>query len=437
MPKRFKDDKIPKDHFFRNTNNNENSINDDYESKDKKLELDTDNFNEVFARAKIREINEQNKNKIIEENDDDEDNNVIRKTKKINKKGSRGRKIFKVILIIFLIIIILIVGSLAGGWIFINGKLKNLKQENALSTNDVGISSETSKELSDYKNYALLGIDSREDDYDTGNRSDCIIIASINQKTGDVKLISVYRDTFLELVENGNKKLDKVTHAYSYGGPQNTLLALNKNLDLNITQYVTVNFDAIMEIVDAVGGVNIDVDSSELKYINGYISENNLVRSKTDTKKHSPNVTQTGLQNLDGAQALAYARIRYTDGGDAKRTERMREVIEAIVAKAKKMNVSELNNATDVILPKINTNIPSSDILALMTKVMKLNLSTSIGFPYTTKGITLDRWYGVPITLEENVKKLHQEIFGQDNYEVPDTVQEISNSIISKTGYSN
>lgn len=120
----------------------------------------------------------------------------------------------------------------------------------------IGISEEAKDSLKGYRNIALLGIDSRADDYGTGNRSDCIIIASINEKTKEVKLLSVYRDTYVYVTENGNKKLDKITHAYSYGGAQNTLKSLNEALDLNITEYVTVNFDAVIAAVNALNGVN-------------------------------------------------------------------------------------------------------------------------------------------------------------------------------------
>ncbi len=158
-----------------------------------------------------------------------------------------------------------------------------------------------------------------------------MIIASINEKTNEVKLISVYRDTYVYVTENGTKRLDKITHAYSYGGAQNTLKSLNEALDLNITEFVTVNFDAVIAAVDSLGGVYIDLDSSEIKYINDYID----ATSQSSGIKSS-HITSTGRQKLDGVQAVAYSRIRYTAGGDYKRTERMRTVVEAMLSKKQK-----------------------------------------------------------------------------------------------------
>ena len=258
-----------------------------------------------------------------------------------------------------------------------------------------------------------------------------MIIASINQETNAVKLISVYRDTYVYVTENGTKRLDKITHAYSYGGAQNTLKSLNEALDLNITEFVTVNFDAVIAAVDSLGGVYIDLDSSEIKYINDYID----ATSQSSGIKSS-HITSTGRQRLDGVQAVAYSRIRYTAGGDYKRTERMRTVVEAMLSKAKTLGVGQLNSFADTILPRIRTNISSSEIWGLVPKLASFKVTESIGWPYETQGITLDRWYGVPVTLQSNVERLHKEAFEQEDYEASDTVKEMSAAIVKKTGYS-
>lgn len=353
----------------------------------------------------------------------EEENELRKKKKKMNK----GLKAF---LIILLILVILVVGILTAGYLFVNGKLGKMQTEN-IDTTAVGINDDVSKNLQGYRNIALLGIDSRADDYSLGNRSDCIIIASLNKKTNEIKLISVYRDTYVYVEENGTKKLDKITHAYSYGGPQNTLKSLNEALDLNITEYVTVNFDAVIAAVDALGGVNINIDSSEIKYINDYID----ATSQSSGIKSS-HITTTGTQKLDGVQAVAYSRIRYTSGGDYKRTERMRTVVTAMLNKAKTLSIGQLNSFADTILPRIKTNISTGDIWGLVPSLASFKVSESIGWPYEVEGITLDRWYGVPVTLETNVTKLHKEAFGQENYEVSDTVKEMSNAIIKRTGYN-
>ena len=358
-----------------------------------------------------------------ERNKEREEENNMRKKKKMNK----GLKIF---LIILLVLVIIIVGLGVAGYTFVNGKIGKMQKEN-IDTTAVGINEETKQELKGYRNIALLGIDSRADDYGLGNRSDCMMIASINQETNGIKLISVYRDTYVYVMENGTKRLDKITHAYSYGGAQNTLKSLNEAMDLNITEFVTVNFDAVIAAVDSLGGVYIDIDESEIKYVNDYIdatSESSGVKSS--------HITHSGRQKLDGVQAVSYTRVRYTAGGDYKRTERMRTVVEAMLSKAKTLNVGQLNSFADTILPKIRTNISTSEIWGLIPKLASFKVTESIGWPYDTKGITLDRWYGVPVTLQSNVERLHKEAFEQEDYESSDTVKEMSAAIVKKTGYS-
>ncbi len=358
-----------------------------------------------------------------ERNKEREEENNMRKKKKMNK----GLKIF---LIILLVLVIIIVGLGVAGYTFVNGKIGKMQKEN-IDTTAVGINEETKQELKGYRNIALLGIDSRADDYGLGNRSDCMMIASINQETNEIKLISVYRDTYVYVMENGTKRLDKITHAYSYGGAQNTLKSLNEAMDLNITEFVTVNFDAVIAAVDSLGGVYIDIDKSEIKYVNDYIdatSESSGVKSS--------HITHSGRQKLDGVQAVSYTRVRYTAGGDYKRTERMRTVVEAMLSKAKTLNVGQLNSFADTILPKIRTNISTSEIWGLIPKLASFKVTESIGWPYDTKGITLDRWYGVPVTLQSNVERLHKEAFEQEDYEASDTVKEMSAAIVKKTGYS-
>lgn len=342
------------------------------------------------------------------------------------KKKSKALKVFLIILLIILIIVVILAGIAAG---FVASKLGKINVEEIDKT-AIGISEETKEELSGYRNIALLGIDSRADDYGLGNRSDCIIIASMDQKTKNIKLLSVYRDTYMQVEEHGKQVLDKVTHAYSYGGAQNTLKSLNTNLDLNISEYLTVNFDAVIAAVDAMDGVTIDIDSSELKYINDYID----ATSKSSGIKSS-SITKAGKQKLDGVQAVAYSRIRYTAGGDYKRTERMRTVIEAMLSKAKTLSVGQLNKLVDTILPRVSTNISATEILGLVPSIASFNITDSLGWPYETKGITLDRWYGVPVTLESNVEQLHKEVFGQADYTVNDTIKNISDQIIKKTNY--
>ena len=321
------------------------------------------------------------------------------------KKKGKKLKAFGIAVLVLLIILAIIVG---GTFWFISSKLGKIQQVD-LNEDDLSVSSEAAENLSNFRNIAIFGIDSREDTYSKGNRSDCIIIASINNTTKEVK----YRDTYVQIEGHG---LDKITHAYSYGEAPLAIKTLNTNLDLNITEFVTVNFDAVKDIIDNIGGISMNITSEEVSHI--------------------PGISKAGTYNLTGEQALAYARIRHATGGDYKRTERMRDVLTAVANKVKTFNVSQLNKFIDFVLPKIYTNITAADIFSLMPSATSFKITDSIGWPYETKGITLDRWYGVPITLESNVTRLHQEFFEESDYTPSDTVKQISDSIAQKTGYS-
>ena len=347
---------------------------------------------------------------------------TTQKTKK--KKRKKKSKTLRTLVIILLFLLLILLGIVIAGYTYMNDKMRRMNVANIVEEN-LEISENTN--LEKYRNIAIFGIDSRQDDYSLGNRSDCIIIANINNKTKEVKLISVYRDTYVQIEGYG---LDKITHAYSYGGAELAIKTLNQNLDLNIKEFVTVNFDAVVDAVDALGGIKMNITSAELNYINGYIEATAANTGKT------PNyITNAGMHTLDGVQAVAYSRIRYTAGGDEKRSERMRDVIEAMVDKLKTKNLSEINNIADKMLSKVYTNITMGDILSLLPSAMSFKITDSIGWPYETKGITLDRWYGIPVTLESNVTKLHNQAFGDENYEVPSTIEVISNKICVKTGY--
>lgn len=325
------------------------------------------------------------------------------------KKNRKGLKTFGIIVLVLLIILAIIVG---GTFTFIHSKLSKMQQVD-LNEDDLNVSAQAEQQLAEYRNIAIFGVDSRDDSYDKGNRSDCIIIASINNKTKEVKLISVYRDTYVQIEGHG---LDKITHAYSYGEAPLAIKTLNTNLDLNIKEFATVNFDVVKETVDYIGGISMPITSEEVGHISG--------------------ITKPGTYTLTGEQALAYSRIRYASGGDYKRTERMRDVLTAVANKVKTLNISQLNGFVDAILPKVYTNITSADIFSMMPSIASYKITDSIGWPYETKGITLDRWYGIPVTLENNVKRLHQEAFDEADYTPSEKVKDISNQIIQKTGYS-
>ena len=342
------------------------------------------------------------------------------------KRGKRKKKlrILKGILIFFVMILIVFISAISAAILFVNNKM-DMVQKVEIDESQISISD--NKNLTTYRNIAIFGVDSRSNEYNKNGRSDCIMIASINNRTHDIKLISVYRDTYLQIDEHG---LDKITHAYSYGGAPLTIKTLNTNLDLNISEFVTVNFDAVVDMVDALGGIEMNITAEEAKYINQYIDEVNMI-----TNKNSKHITKAGKYTLDGVQAVSYCRIRYTNGGDYKRTERMRDVLALILAKLKTKNVTQINSIADKVLPKVYTNLSTKDLITMIPSVTSFDISKSTGWPYKVDGVTISGvWYGVANTLESNVKQLHEEIFENENYEVPESIKTISNKIKKKAG---
>lgn len=326
-----------------------------------------------------------------------------------NSLKSEKGGILKVLGVLLIIILILVGLALGIGYAFISDKLSNVNFVDIDEAN-IELNSGVEQELKDYRNIAIFGLDSRDNSF-SNSRSDCIIIVSINKKTNDVKLTSVYRDTYVDIEGRG---LDKITHAYAYGGPELAINTLNKNLDLNITEFVTVNFDTVETIVDSIGGITLTITDSEASQI-GFSSG--------------------GTYTLDGKEALAYSRIRKIDS-DYQRTERMRTVLEAVFNKVKKQELSEISNFVDIVLPHISTNMSTNSIISLVPSAVFYKITDSTGWPYDVSGYSSDAWYGVPVTLESNVKEFHQNVFGNSDYTPSDTVEEISDSIIAETGYS-
>ena len=323
-------------------------------------------------------------------------------------KSEKGG-ILKVLGVLLIIILILVGLALGIGYAFISDKLSNVNFVDIDEAN-IELNSGVEQELKDYRNIAIFGLDSRDNSF-SNSRSDCIIIVSINKKTNDVKLTSVYRDTYVDIEGYG---LDKITHAYAYGGPELAINTLNKNLDLNITEFVTVNFDTVETIVDSIGGITLTITDSEASQI-GFSSG--------------------GTYTLDGKEALAYSRIRKIDS-DYQRTERMRTVVVSVFNRVKNQGLSESFHFGDMVLPHISTNMSTNSIISLVPSAVFYKITDSTGWPYDVSGYSSDAWYGVPVTLESNVKEFHQNIFGISDYTPSETVEEISDSIIAETGYS-
>lgn len=281
-----------------------------------------------------------------------------------------------------------------------------------------------------YRNIALFGVDARNKSLGKGNRSDTIIVASINEKTKDVKLVSVYRDTYLN---QGNDSYDKATHAYAKGGPLQSINMLNQNLDLNITDYMTVGWAGVADTIDALGGVEIDIQKEEIMHLNNY-----QIETSKSLGRNYKKVTTTGLQTLDGIQAVSYCRIRYTAGDDFKRTERQRTVLKAILDKAKKANVATLNKAANTIFEEISTSLSAKEMLDLIADIANYNIADTGGFPneeYRATGNVRGASCVMTTDMVADVTKLHEFLFGDlKGYTPSKTVQNIGAKIHNDTG---
>lgn len=295
------------------------------------------------------------------------------------------------------------------------------------SVND--LTEETLETMDQYTNIALFGLDTRQaGSLGKGNRSDTIMVASINNKTKDVKIVSVYRDSYLNLA---NDKYRKCNEAYSIGGPEQAVAMLNMNLDLKIDRYMSVDFLAVSEVVDLLGGIEIDVDEYEIEHLNNYTVETSKVTGKSTTKLKS-----TGLQTLDGVQATSYCRIRYTKGDDFKRTERQREVLETIAQKAKTMSATKLDEIIKAVFPMCATNMTVDELLAIAKDGLSYNIVDTTGFPFDvqTGSVGSAGSCVIPVDMEKNVSQLHKYLFNVDNYQPSETVSKISDRIKNDTG---
>ncbi len=347
----------------------------------------------------------------------------VEKPKK--KKSNKG--LIAAIILIFLLvagIITLVVSAMS----FIDKQLDKITREE-INRNELNINDGVREDLEGYRNILLLGIDARDMTSDENTRSDAMIIVSIEEETSDIRMISIYRDTYLDLGDRVG--LDKLTHAYYYGGAQQTVASINRNLDLNIEEFVVVNWKAVADAVDALGGVEIEVLDSELDELNKYINE-----TARTTGGDKDKVEKAGKQTLNGVQAVTYARIRKDSiEGDRRRNERMKILISAAFDKMKTMGVTELDDMTNLVLPQIKTNMTNTEMLDLLLDFPAYSMGDNTSWPYDWMDFTYyGVWYGPPVTLNSNVTQLHEEYFGQKNYEPTETVQNISYEISARTG---
>ncbi len=280
-------------------------------------------------------------------------------------------------------------------------------------------------QMKGYTNIALFGVDARDGQLTKNTRSDSIIIASINNDTGEIKLCSVYRDTYLNL---SNDTYTKCNAAYAQGGPEQAISMLNMNLDMDIEDFITIGFSGLTDVVNKLGGVEIDVTEAEISHLNNYQST-----MATELKMDYTAVTSPGRQTLNGLQATAYCRIRYTAGDDFRRAERQRTVLMACLEKAQGKSLSELEEIANAAFNETYTSLDLSEIIDLLGNVPKYKVVDNNGFPYEDMRATGTMGKSgscvLPTDLQSNVKWLHQFLFNDADYEVTDDVKKYSDKI--------
>ena len=290
------------------------------------------------------------------------------------------------------------------------------------------------QKMSGYWTVAVFGVDSRNGDVGKGANADVQIIANVNMGTGDITLTSVYRDTYLNLGKGD--RYSKSNAAYAEGGPEQAVAMLNKNLDLDIENYITFNWKAVADVIDLLGGVDIDVSKAAFYYMNAYIHETCLKSGISAENPAAMYIKSAGPQHLNGVQAVAYARLRYMDS-DFERTKRQREVISQCLDLAKKTDLATLTKIIDTVLPQVAFNIDTADIIELAKGISRYNIRESVGFPKDLKDQMMGKKGAcvIPATLESNVVWLHSILFADENYTVSDAVKRYSQKISDDSGY--
>lgn len=406
---------------------------------------------------------------IYSYDDDDYDGRRRRQMEKKKKAKKRTRikitvlvaEILVILGLVFSLVMLLMPNSkawLAGTWFgktFIktvfSEKSYNKIVDGNYDRNDTGINDDINTELLDnYMNIALFGVDARYGELANGVQSDCIIVVSINKETKEVKMASVYRDTYVRCQNGqGGFYFGKINSAYNKGGPKAAVQTLNTNFDLNIKDYVTINFAGITEIIDLLGGIDVTITKAEAEYINGYINSYYQEIKEYD-KMYTDNIEEVaGTHHLNGVQATAYCRIRKTaiyfeDGSylndDFGRAARQRLVINKMVDKAKTLGIDAVLGMAEEIFEgeesTFLTSIPYEDVIDLIPIVLEFSMAESKGYPGKWASYN-DSVYNsciVPDNLAQTVVDIHKQLFDVKSYTPSKTVLGINEALCSIVG---
>lgn len=292
-------------------------------------------------------------------------------------------------------------------------------------TANPNLDEKTLEQLDGYWTVAVFGLDSRNGSVDKGNNADVQMLCSINRTTGDIRLVSVYRDTYL-MNNTTRNTYGKLSWSYMDQGPAGNVAVLSTNLDIAIDDYAAFNWKSVADAINLLGGVDIELSKAEFYYINAFITETADI-----TGLPSSHLEEYGMQHLDGVQAVSYMRLRKMDT-DFNRTERQRTVISQVFDKAKKADLKTLIKVLETVLPQIGISMDQESLLEIARNINKYNISAATGFPFTYQQASLGKSGDcvIPNTLESNVKQLHSFLYNNEEYNCSDRVKEISRDII-------
>lgn len=372
---------------------------------------------------------------------------------KKNYKKSRKYKKMRRRKIIFgiEITVLLILSGILFVYAWINRSMDKMNQD-TLDSSQIQINSEVKantdlSQMSGTQVIALVGVDARGvegSELAESMNSDTIILCCIDHDKQEIRMVSIMRDTWMNMAKYTDEyyEFDKANSAYNRGGPESMLSMLNTNLDLALTDYVTVNFKALADAIDVLGGLDIEMTNAECVHANNYnreVSEAQGVEYEAIPYDEDLGDDYSEVRHVSGALATSYARIRYGGGDDAKRTSRQRIVINLMVQKLKQ-NPTKIPEILDKVMGNVSTSLTKNEILELGMHAVTYTMGTSYAYPFQLcYGENVVNAIGedvvIPVTLEFNVRELHEYLYPGLSYEPSAAVTEYSDYIARKSGY--
>lgn len=410
-------------------------------SDNAKKETEDDNSKKKDIRERIIDSNlknfnnrseHQNYNNTVSKRDSKINDTLIKNTKLKSASKAEKTKIGIKTIVAMIVVEILTLASVFNFAPFIRAtKLTQVIPFDVTNVTSPYIDENTINIMKGYKTVVVFGVDSRNGSVAKGANADVNIIVNLNVETGDVQLVSLYRDLYLSVTDNNT--YDKLNSAYRRNGPEGAVKTINKNLDLNIVNFFAFNWKAVADGISLLGGVDLEITSAEYKYMNAFIHET-CIATGIDAKNPAAHyIKSTGMQHLDGVQAVAYGRLRLMDS-DFQRVDRQKKVIALCLEKAKKLDLATLRLIIESILPQIAYEFDFNEMVSLLRLVNNITIVESTACPELSNLMSMEMGSAgscvVPISLEKAVTKLHSVLFNEEDYNPSDAVKRYSNRII-------